>query len=45
MEVIGINSFVLPEAVSCCLQTCNFCYDEYPSWYISVVVRRPSTQV
>ena len=31
MEVIGINNnyrFLLPEAVCCCLQTCNFCFDE-----------------
>ena len=39
MQVININNinnFLLPEAVCCCLQTCNFCFDETLSEYISV---------
>ena len=38
-QVIDINNiykFLLPEAVCCCLQTCNFCFDETLSQYISV---------
>ena len=37
-QVIDINNIttLLPEAVCCCLQTCNFCFDETLSEYISV---------
>ena len=33
---VGINNITLPEAVYCCLQTCNFCFGELLSWDISV---------
>ena len=32
----SLHKFLLPEAVFCCSQTCNFCFDELSSWYISV---------
>ena len=35
-QVIDINNFLLPEAVCCCLQTCNFCFNETLSQYVSV---------
>ena len=38
-QVIDINNiykFLLCKAVCCCLQTCNFCFDETLSQYISV---------
>ena len=40
-QVRGTNTiykFLLPEAVCCCLQPCNFCFDELSSWYISVPI-------
>ena len=46
-QVIGTNiiyKFIMPEVVCCCLQTCNFCFDELLSWYISLptlIVRGP----
>ena len=45
MQVIGTNIILLPEAVCCCLQTCNFCFDQLLPWYISVpsfIVRGPT---
>ena len=27
IDINNINNFLLPEAVCCCLQTCNFCFD------------------
>ena len=38
-QVIDINNiytFLLPQAVCCCLQKCNFCFDETLSQYVSV---------
>ena len=48
MQVIGTNIILLPEAVCCCLQTCNFCFDELSPWYISVpsfIVRGPTISI
>ena len=50
MQVIGKNTnkkFILPEAVFCCLQTCDFCFDETyhsTSGYLALVARGPIIQ-
>ena len=31
-----LHKFILPEAVCCCLQTCNFCFGELLSLDISI---------
>ena len=36
IDINNIYNFLLPEAVCCCLQTCNFCFDETLSQYVSV---------
>ena len=36
VDINNIYNFLLPEAVCCCLQTCNFCFDETLSQYVSV---------
>ena len=36
IDMNNVYNFLLPEAVCCCLQTCNLCFDETLSQCISV---------